>query len=245
MMDEHLGRRGKVGLIVNSGQIVTEPLYNRAAPPGVCFYASRVLVEGRASDSHAGMEREAFRAARELATADVDCIAYCCTMTGIAQGIEGDRKFCLRIEQETGVPATSALSAALEALNILGIRRMVLISPYERDTHAVEENFLRDNGFELVRSMSMEIADRKRRTATTPGEILRFCRDHWEESADGLFISCMNFNAMPCIAALERDLGKPVVSSHSATFWKVMRMIDLDEPIDGYGRLLAEHLPTG
>jgi maleate cis-trans isomerase len=55
-------------------------------------------------------------------------------------------------------------------------------------------------------------------------------------------ISCMNFNAMPCIAPLERDLQKPVLASHSATFWKVLRMIRVRDPVPGYGRLLDEGL---
>jgi maleate isomerase len=189
------------------------------------------------------MEREAFRAARELATAGVDCIAYCCTLTGIIQGIDGDKLFCRRLEEETGIPTTSALSAALESLEALRIKNMVLISPYGAATHAAEEQFLQANGFHLVRSQSMGISSRKERTAMTPREIFLFCRENWDENADGLFISCMNFHAMPCIDPLERDLGKPVLSSHAAVLWKVLTMIHLQEPMRGYGRLLAGEIP--
>ena len=241
MMNESMGWRGKIGLIVNSGQIITEPLYNRVAPAGVCFYASRILVEGSVSQSHQSMEKEAFRAGRELATADVDCIAYCCTVSGIIQGVEGDKKFCRRMEEETGIPTTSTLSAVLESLELLRIKKMVLISPYGEETHTAEEKFLQANGFHLVKSRSMEITSRKKRAATTPGEIFRFCRENWDESADGLFISCMNFNALPCIGPLEKDLAKPVLSSHSATLWKVLHMIHVRESLTGHGRLLTEN----
>jgi maleate isomerase len=240
MMNESIGWRGKIGLIVNSGQAITEPLYYRVAPEGVCFYASRILVEGGVLESHKSMEREAFRAARELATADVDCIAYCCTVSGILQGIEGDKEFCRKLGEETGIPTTSTLSAILEALEMLRIKKMVLISPYGEETHATEEKFFQNSGFEIIKSCSMDISSRKKRVSTTPGEIFRFCRENWDEMADGILISCMNFNGMPCIGPLERDLGKPVLSSHSATLWKALRMIRVREPISGYGRLLAE-----
>src|SRR3990172_7992681 len=115
MLNERIGWRGKVGLIVNSGQIVTEPLYNRVAPSGVNFFASRILVERGVLEDNENMEKEAFRAGRELATAKVDCIAYCCTMSGILQGAEGNKEFCLRMERETGILTTSTLSAILEA----------------------------------------------------------------------------------------------------------------------------------
>ncbi len=239
-MNEYMGWRGKIGLIVNGGQVITEPLYNRVAPAGVCFYASRILVKGSVIEDHLNMEREAFRAARELASADVNAIAYCCTVSGMLQGIEGDRQFCRRIEEETGIPTMSTLSAVLEALEVLQIKKLVLISPYEEETHATEESFLQTNGFNLVKSRSMEISSRKKRPYIAPGEIYRFCRENWDDRADGLFISCMNFNGMPCIGPLEKDLGKPVFSSHSATLWKALRMIRLRESIPGYGRLLAD-----
>ena len=238
-MNEYMGWRGKIGLIVNGGQVITEPLYNRVAPEGVCFYASRVLVRGSVMEDHLNMERAAFRAASELASANVDVIAYCCTVSGMLQGVEGDRQFCRQIEAETGIPTLSTLSAVLEALAVLQIKKLVLISPYDEETHAAEEGFLQNNGFDLVRSRSMEISPKKKRPYTSPGEIYRFCRDNWDDRADGLFISCMNFNGMPCVGPLEEYLGKPVFSSHSATLWKALRLIRIRESIPGYGRLLA------
>ena len=79
-------------------------------------------------------------------------------------------------------------------------------------------------------------------SSVTPSEIYRFCRESWDEKAEGMFISCMNFNAMPCIGPLEIDSGKPVLSSHSATLWKVLRMIRVRETVRGFGRLLEEGL---
>ena len=239
MISEFEGSQARVGLIVNSGQIVTEPLYYRVAPKGVNFYASRILVKRGVLEDHADMEREAFRAGAELATARVNCIAYCCTMSGILQGIEGNNEFCIRMEKETGIPTTSTLSAILEGLQTLNLKRIVLISPYGEEEHIAEERFFQANGFHLLKSRSMKL-ERTKVPLVTPIEIHRFCRENWDEKADGLLISCMNFNAMPCIGHLEEDLGKPVLSSHSATLWKVLRMVHVHEPIPGFGHLLAE-----
>ena len=74
----------------------------------------------------------------------------------------------------------------------------------------------------------------------TPADIMRFSLDAWDETADGLFISCMNFDAMPTIQALEERLGKPVVTSHSATLWRVLALAGMAMPIPGYGCLLAQ-----
>ncbi len=240
MINGSFGWRGKIGLILRAGQIITEPLYNLVAPAGVSFYASRILGTGSGNELEASLEREAFRAGKELAAAQVDCIAYCCTASGIAMGMEGDKKFCRRMSEETGILTTSSLSAVLEALETLNLKKIVLISPYEEKTHHEEEQFFSNYGFNIVKSRSMESLLKTQARYTPPGEILQFCRESWDVKADGIFISCMNFDGMPCIAPLEEQLGTTVISSHSATLWKALQMINIGEPVRGYGRLLAE-----
>ena len=60
------------------------------------------------------------------------------------------------------------------------------------------------------------------------------------DEADGLFISCMNHDGMAAAQELEDKIGKPVVTSHSATLWRVLSQAGEIEPLRGYGRLLAE-----
>ena len=79
--------------------------------------------------------------------------------------------------------------------------------------------------------------------AVPPDEIFKFALDAWREcggNADGLFISCMNFDAMAAAQALEDAIGKPVVTSHTATLWRALALAGVSEPVHGYGRLLAE-----
>jgi maleate isomerase len=40
------------------------------------------------------------------------------------------------------------------------------------------------------------------------------------------------------IEQLEQDLGKPVITSNQATAWQLMRLLGIDDPIEGYGELL-------
>ncbi len=42
------------------------------------------------------------------------------------------------------------------------------------------------------------------------------------------------------IEALETELGVPVVGSAQALMWAGLRAAGIDEPISGFGRLLAE-----
>ena len=55
---------------------------------------------------------------------------------------------------------------------------------------------------------------------------------------DGLFISCTALRVSPIIDRLERDLGKPVVSSNQAMAWHAMRLAGCADRIEGVGELL-------
>ena len=180
---------------------------------------------------------------QELASAGMDSIAYCCTVSGAQRGLEQDRDFCAGMEREFGTPTTSTMLAAAEALRHLGIRRAVLTSPYPHSYHEAESRYLAEAGIETVAASGMGFTQAAEFAAVPPGEIYRFSLEAWRSSggdADGLFVSCMNFDAMAAAQALEDAIGKPVVTSHTATLWRALALAGISEPVHGYGRLLAE-----
>jgi arylmalonate decarboxylase len=58
---------------------------------------------------------------------------------------------------------------------------------------------------------------------------------------DTIFISCTNLATIQMIADLEEEIGKPVITSNQATFWRALRMAGVPDKIEGFGRLLLEH----
>ena len=240
---EPLTTKAKIGLVVVSASTVSELRYPRAVPE-VGFLASRMMLGGdQGLEALLEMEQNSSRAVQELASAGVDSIAYCCTVSGAQRGLEKDREFCDDMEHQWGAPITSTMLAAAEALQHLGIHRVVLTSPYPHSYHEAESRYLAEAGIETVASHGMGLRTAAEFAAVPPEEIYRFALDAWRESgdrADGLFISCMNFDAMAAAQALEEAIGKPVVTSHSATLWRALALAGVDEPVHGYGRLLAE-----
>jgi maleate cis-trans isomerase len=59
--------------------------------------------------------------------------------------------------------------------------------------------------------------------------------------AQAIFISCTNFGTLDIIESLEKKLGKPVVTSNSASMWKMMRLVGDESAAPGGGRLFREH----
>ncbi len=58
--------------------------------------------------------------------------------------------------------------------------------------------------------------------------------------ADAVIMPGGNWPAMSIIERLERELGKPVISTTQASLWAALRMIGRIEGVAGYGRLLRD-----
>ncbi len=236
------GWRGKVGLILPSVNTITEPAFYALAPQGVSFHASRTFITGTSVQDVLSMDKEKSRAVRELATTRPDCISDCCTASGVVRGLEADKAFCAETEKETGIRTTSTLQSIVEALRLLNMDRLVITSPYPEEMDRLETTFFQENGFSVINARGLGLKSAIALAEVSPEEIYRLCSESWNSQANGLLISCMNFNPLPVIQALELALRVPVVTSNTATLWKVLRTIGLNEPVRGYGKLLSDYL---
>ncbi|MBI4290641.1 MAG: aspartate/glutamate racemase family protein [Betaproteobacteria bacterium] len=233
------GWRGRVGLIMPATQTVSEPLFYAAAPRGISFHTSRLLNTGAGPEAIAETESQVERALGELKCARVQCIAYLCVTGGLVRGLEAERRFCREVEERHGVPVVSALLSAFEALKVLKMRKLVITGPYPEEHDRMERKLFEDNGFEVLGIHGMGITDGFEFGQVPSAQIYEFCRRNWNADADGLFVGCAAFNAMPIADRLEKELKAPVVTAHSAVLWKTLVTLGVDEPLTGYGRLLA------
>jgi arylmalonate decarboxylase len=74
-----------------------------------------------------------------------------------------------------------------------------------------------------------------------PESLYRLARYIDRKEVDTIFISCTNLATVKMIAAIEEEIGKPVITSNQATFWRALRMAGIPDKIEGFGRLLAEY----
>jgi maleate isomerase len=244
---DQLDVQTKIGLVVVSASSISELRYPKAAPPGVAFLTSRMmLAPGESIEALREMESNASRAVGELASAQVDSVAYCCTVSGALRGMEGDRQFCQELESEWDTPITSTMLAVAEALQHLGLKKIVVTTPYPESHHVAERAYLKEAGIEALTMQGMGFETADGFASVSPQEIFDFAMNAWKDhsnEADGLFISCMNHDGMAAAQALEDEIGKPVVTSHTATLWRVLSQAGETKPLLGYGRLLAETRP--
>jgi maleate cis-trans isomerase len=58
--------------------------------------------------------------------------------------------------------------------------------------------------------------------------------------AQAVLLSGTGLPTVAVLEALERDLGKPVISSNQAFLWRALRLAGVRDAVSGYGRLLRE-----
>jgi len=238
----YYGWRAKLGLILPSTNTVIDPELARICPPGVTWHSTRVLLLGKATpESFRDMASNASRAAEELATAEVDVVAYGCASGSV--GGEGP-EVVRTIERICGVPAVTTIDAAVAALRALGARRITLVTPYIEAVNLVERAYLVSQGFEVVAMAGMELghtqADRRAIGHQSPARGYQLARATDVVESEAVFISCTNLPTLEIVEPLERDLGKPVVTSNQATFWASLRTAGVRDQLPGFGRLLRE-----
>lgn len=230
----------RLGFLLPSVNAVLEPDVARllAGDDELSGHFQRVLLPRNTEAEIAAMIDRVEAPASALAHAGVDVLGFACTAGGLIGGSGHDRRIAELIGARTGLPATTTITAAVAALGTMGMRRIVLVAPYERWLVDREAEFLREAGFEVVADVALGLPEPRDCEAVSPQRIRRVVLDADLPRADGAFVSCADFRALAAVDALERDLGKPVVTSNQAVVWDMLRKVGSERRFDGFGRLL-------
>jgi len=230
----------RIGLMVPSSNTTVEPEFYRALPRGVTLHTARLYLTRIAPEAILQMVQDMETQAKLLASADVDVIVLGATAPSFLRGLGYDRELIGKIEAVTGRKATTTSTALIEALRHVGARRVVLGSAYDEKVNGIAKAFLEASGMEVLAMEGLALVDNLvvgRLGAETAYDLAMKVN---RPDADAIALSCTNWRTMDAIERIERDTGKPVVSTTQATIWAALRAIGHTEPISGYGRLLRE-----
>lgn len=175
------------------------------------------------------------RAASDLSVIPLDAIAYACTSGSFVHGKGSDMEIIRRMETASGVTCTTTTTAAVRALQTLGCKRISVVTPYPDEVNASLKAFMEDSGFNVVTLRGLGL---NREIYNQPaGAAYRLAREADDSAADAIFISCTNFRTVEVLEALERDLGKPVVSANQVTVWDLLRLAGVNPENKNCGKL--------
>ena len=233
---------GRIGLLVPSSNTTVEVEFQRALPPEVTVHVARLFITQVDTDSIARMVETLDSESRLLASADVDIIVLGATAPSFLKGLGYDREMAKRIEDATGKPATTTSTALLNALKALDISRLALGSAYSPKINGICADFLQANGFQVVARDGLNVVDNLSIGRLDVQSAYDLGKQVDRPDAQAVVLACTNWKTMDIIERLERDIGKPVLSTTQVSIWEALRRIGYHRPVPGWGRLLREHM---
>ena len=142
------------------------------------------------------------------------------------------------VDEAIGIPFITAFGSVVRALEHLGVEPLALGTPYSEE-HDVERarRTSRRTGWRSSTRAAQGVTNIYDETAERAYALAR--RVDMPE-AQAIFISGVGMPRSTSWRRLERELGKPVISSAAAMMWNALRVAKAAAPVAGYGSLLSE-----
>ncbi|WP_426191346.1 maleate cis-trans isomerase family protein [Massilia sp. DWR3-1-1] len=215
---------------------MAEPELQRVLPSDVTVLTTRLKHAASTPEALLGMTDKIEEGCDLLSDAAADLIVFNCTAVSTFDPAMG-AKIAGRITAACGRPATTTSDALLAAFAALKARRIVLITPYIDAVNQREIAFLAHHGYEVIGDVGLGLLEGTSMAAVSPAEWVDLARRHRDDRADVYFLSCTAINVLSVIETLERELGRPVVTSNQAMLWHCLQLLGRTAPIDALGAL--------
>jgi maleate isomerase len=229
-----------IGLIVPSNDPVIEAEMRTftAAVNGVIVLASRVLLAGPISPQKLGHMLTKLPQALSVLMPDdrLDVLAFGCTSGAMAIGPE--KIVAVVTADRPGLPVTDPVTASVAALNRLKARRIAILTPYPDLVNAVVYDFFSAQGFKIGAQGSFKQSGDATISRIPPEAIYGAGVALGSRDVDALFVSCTALRTSGVIERIEREIGKPVVTSNQALAGHSLRLARHHGPIAGFGQIL-------
>lgn len=216
--DEHRPPR-RVGLIIPASNRMVEQEMAHHYPEGVIVHVNRLRMTGAQKVPLAELMPRVREAAAALVDAKCDVVTFHCTANSTDEGTDGEQRILDALTAAGARKASSTATAIRRALDSLGAKRMVLITPYSQAVTDHEAAFFRAIGIEVLTAVGHGLNGSDAYCSTPPGYWRKSVLASRNPHADVYFLSCANISAFSVIAELERALERPVISSNQAVVW--------------------------
>jgi len=230
----------RYGLIIPSSNTTMEAEFWRMSSGLATVHTARMRLEKITVDELEEMEKQILEAAVRIADAEVNVIGYGCTSGSLLKGKDHGGEIERKITEKTGIPSVATAKAVIEALTELRIKKLCVATPYIEEINELEKKFLEQNEIDVLRTKGLGIAQNREVGSKNPSIAYELAREVYVPEAQGIFISCTNFRTIEVIDKLEKELGVPVISSNTATFWAMTKRASAKRKLKGYGRLLLQ-----
>jgi maleate cis-trans isomerase len=229
--------RRRIGLLLPSSNTTQEAEFTRILPDGVTLHVARLPLRTVEPSSTARIVEDIETESQKLADADVDAIVLAATAPSSRNGLGYDQELIRRIESASGRKATTASTALVQALTVLGVKKLVIAAPWSEGVNVTSATFIEASGFSVLAHRALgyvsnlEIGLLDEQTAFDLGVAVD------RPDAEAVMLACGNWLTMGIVDGLESSVGKPVLTTNQVSLWAVLRLAGYRKPVRGWGRL--------
>ncbi|WP_106402628.1 maleate cis-trans isomerase family protein [Actinocorallia populi] len=241
-----LADRHAFGVIIPSTNTAVEDEYYRFRAPGVSFHAGRILIRNAVLDSDEDMENfledlrgEIGAAVESVLTCRPDSLIMGMSAETFWGGAEGNAEFERWIGEMSGLDVVTGASATHAALQRFGVRRIGVITPYQPVADEQVRAYFTELGYEVHAVHGLKCGSATSIAEVPPEEIRAAFAKVDGPGVEALVQAGTNLPVIGVAAAVEEEIGKPVVPINAASLWHAYRTHGIKDRIPGAGRLLA------
>ncbi len=239
---ETYGYRARIGYTCPplSAEIFPYEFY-KLVPAGVTLVITTLTVIERSDSELEQAYDMSMRAARELAAAGVDIVFLGGVPVNLSRGQQNAQDTLRTLAAELGVKVSSSVAAQEKAAKRLGCRKVVVAHPYGAREDARLSADAERYGCEVLGATGLGRAiNQFGRIPVTAARDLGRTLMRAHPQADAIFFPSPHWPVIEAIEELEREFGVSVMAASQACVWDALRLVGVDDRIEGYGRLLQE-----
>lgn len=238
------GYRARIGLIYIASAYAMDVEFQTMAPVGVTTHTTRVKLADDPShftlEDLEALEGRILEATSTIGQAPLQAIAFGCTSGSFAKGPLYDEQLRAKMTEIASVPCTTTSHAVVQALQALQVKKIAIATPYTEALNDLAASYFTENHFHITNMSGLGLMDDYQISNLDDETIYQMAKQVDTDDAEAIFISCTGLHTIPFIEYLEKDLGKPVITSNQATFWHTLRLSGIKDSLTAYG-VLFEH----
>ncbi|MGC0377100.1 maleate cis-trans isomerase family protein [Streptomyces sp. SAI-229] len=163
---------------------------------------------------------------QQLRLSGAEAVVWACTSGGFVHGWEGAHEQVRGLALAAGMPASSTSFAFTHAAREVGARRVAVGATYPDDVAVLFADFLRAGGVEVAGVRSSGTVTAAEVGTWGEEELFALARAADTPDADALLLPDTALHTVAHIPALEKELGKPVLTANQVTVWEALRLAD-------------------
>jgi maleate isomerase len=235
------GWRAEVGMLAPTSWMYRE--FGLVAPEGIKFSTGVLGVEGNTPEQLKDMVKTIEVEAKKINLGrKCDLVCLGCTTGTLIGGPGYDQQLIERIEKASGSPATTTATCVLEIFKDMNVKKIVLVGPYLQETVDIELKFFEYHGIKTLWSKVLGLGPIAEywTYGNDPETVYRLVKEgaKMAAEADCIFASCMCTHIVGIVDMLEAEIGKPIVSSPSATLYGILKKLGISDPVYHFGEAL-------